>query len=735
MRNEAILLTFMPVAFLASLLAVRAAPTPQAVDPYEHYVRTSEDFRRVKQDRDWALKAWPSWIYMPWYHQWHIGFEDRAAAFCRKTGYNGAFVDKGKVHNLEWINRNKLRFYMDHTAGKGDLYIKIRAWRGPDAKKHRAMLSSTGLRINPINDRLRQKLKRLIHKHISALEESPYRTAYALDDEISWGSFLAPCSWRITDDDQAYPRWLREVYGEEAPKRDHWFTYEEILGKLPEWSIAEFDASPVMDQWTFNDSVWLNFIGELVEYANAVDPATPCGFVGGQCPNTFGGYDYAKIMRKVQFIESYNYGSSQAIIRSFNPRNALPHVTTHFHRNPAQTAWETWYYLAHGNRGFIGWVKNWFEEVTGAPLPWHEEVAPHYREAGTKIGPLMTGAEWIHDGVAIYYNHASIQLAWVLDAETHAETWYRRGSDSELGSSHQVRHAWESMLLDEGLQYNFLSYAEAIQDGIPREYKVLILPAALCLSDVEARRIRDFCRRGGTVIADYLPGLWDQHGTGRALGGALDGVFGVRHLPDFRAQDIFSSRLWVETDQEANFRWKDYATLLTNRMDNVKDTTGYHKAVRTMPVVRQNRFGKGRAVLMNLSPAWYTAYRVSGFEEATRRRRVFMDPLRRYGVEPWIRITNRGPETHGAEIAYWQKGDRTILFLCLNPERFGALKKGGHACALRTETIPIELRFKRSVRDVRNERKARDLGNGRRFKLDWKTNEALVLSFEGAPPR
>jgi hypothetical protein len=74
-----------------------------------------------------------------------------------------------------------------------------------------------------------------------------------------------------------------------------------------------------MDQWSFNDSHWNNFIGDLVAYASSVDPHTPCGFVGGQCPNVFGGYDYAKLMRKVQFPEEYNSGSSQAIIRSFNP--------------------------------------------------------------------------------------------------------------------------------------------------------------------------------------------------------------------------------------------------------------------------------------------------------------------------------------------------------------------------------------------------------------------------------
>ncbi len=59
-------------------------------------------------------------------------------------------------------------------------------------------------------------------------------------------------------------------------------TYEDIRARLATWSIAEFDASPLMDQWSFNDSHWCNFLGDLVEFSNSLDPATPCGIVGGQ---------------------------------------------------------------------------------------------------------------------------------------------------------------------------------------------------------------------------------------------------------------------------------------------------------------------------------------------------------------------------------------------------------------------------------------------------------------------
>jgi hypothetical protein len=481
-----------------------------------------------------------------------------------------------------------------------------------------------------------------------------------------------------------------------------------------------------MDQWTFNDSYWLNTIGDLVVYSNTLDPRTPCGFVGGQAPNAFGGYDYAKLMRKVQFIESYNIGSSQAIIRSFNPNNALPAVTTHFHKAVPDTIWQVWYYLAHGNRGHIGWVEKWFQDK--APAPWHEQVAPHYLEAGAKVGPLMSGARWKHDGVAIYYSHASIQLSWILDAEAHGKTWVNRNNDHRLGSSHLVRKAWENMLRDEGIQYDFLSYADVVRGGVPKEYKVLILPACLCLSDAEAARIKEFCRAGGTVMADYMPGLWDQHGRGRPAGGALDDVFGAKHDPKMSSKDVFQGTLWVETDQDVNFSWKTYDELLTNKNKCVKDACGFHKAARNMDVAKVSAFGQGKAVLMNLSPQWYNAYRVAGFHDAAAKRQVFMKHVKDAGVLPWVRIKDAGEKEHGYEIAYWTKDGRTILFVCFNPEVIGTMTGGGNAAGLKTDKVPVTLEFSFPVADARDERTGKALGDGKTFRFDWTMNEAVVMS-------
>lgn len=701
----------------------------ESTDPYARYARTSRDFRRVKQDKAWLNKAYPGWIYMPWTYQWTIGYTEASGKWSQAHGYNGAFLDgnggdpdspKGK---LEWINRFGLRFYMDHTARKGYLHL----WDGDKKQAHLAELHGSGVRPVPLNDALREKLRGFVRENIAQVKTSPFRSAYALDDEASWGHFVHPTMWRVTDDTNAYPAWLKEVYGAaNTPVRAGWVTYEDIRPHLETWSVRDFDASPLMDQWSFNDSLWCNFLGDLVEYANTVDPDTPCGIVGGQAPNAFGGYDYAKLMRKIQYIEAYNLGSSQAIIRSFNPHNAVPAVTSHFHQSAEDDIWQVWYYLAHGNRGHIGWVENWFDGQTARP--WQEKVAPHYLEAGKQIGSLMQGAEWRHDGVALYYSHPSLQLGWILDAQAHGKTWTNRDGDHRLGASHLVRQAWENMLRDSGLQYNFLSYVEVLQTGIPSDVKVLILPACLCLSDVEAQAIEAFCRGGGTVIADYLPGVWDQHGKGRANGGALDGMFGVRHEPTLTAKDVWGGNLWCEVNQDANYSWKTYREMLTNANSCLKDAGGFHKAVRNMATSNVERVGKGTAVLMNLSPQWYNAYRAEG-REAVQQREIFLRHVHAAGLARWVEIENAGDAEFGYEITYFRRPNgRTLLFLCANLETVGTELGGGNAAGLKADTRSIALHFKQPQRNVRDERANRDLGNGTRFPLTWTRNEAVVLS-------
>ena len=694
-------------------------------DVYEEYVKNSQDFKPVRMAPDVTRKAFPGWTYMPWYYQWDIGFDDAAGAFCAETGINGGFTDRGDTGHLAWMEKYKLRFYVDHVAGKGDLH----QWDTfPKAEADR--IHSTGIRNRPVNAGMRAKLERVIRENLEGVRRSPMRGAYSLDDEISWGHFVHPTMWQITDDAGAFRAWLKEVYGEQAPQYGEWMSYEQVRTKLAGWTAEAFDLSQLMDQWTFNDSCWNNFIGDLVVYANGVDPETPCGYAGGQCPNAFGGYDYAKLMRKVQFLEVYNMAGAQAIARALNPSNAIPVVTTFFHKqdSPADAAWQVWYYLAQGNRGHIAWVEKWFDGKT--PKPWLRDIAATYKEAGSVIGPLVSDAQFRHDGVALYYSHASIQFGWMLDAVAHGWTWVNRNNDHILGSSHCNRMAWMHMLRDEGLQFVWLDYATVIQDGIPPHVKVLILPHALCLSDAEARRIQAFCRDGGTVIADYLPGVWDQHGKGRTGGGALDSMFGVRHDPKMTAKDVFQGdgELWCEVHQDKHYNDKTPEDLLRDNTC-VMDAAGFHKAVRGMPVAQSAAYGKGKAVMMNLSPIWYLVYRHQGTASAAKRD-AFMKPIHDAGLRRWVQIENADDKAFGYEITYWEKGGRTILFLIMNADITVSSEGGGGSVGLKAGILPVTLTFAKPISNARDERTGKPLGNGQRFQLQWKQNEACVISFD-----
>jgi hypothetical protein len=156
--------------------------------------------------------------------------------------------------------------------------------------------------------------------------------------------------------------------------------------------------------------------------------------------------------------------------------------------------------------------------------------------------------------------------------------------------------------------------------------------------------------------------------------------------------------------------------------------------VRTLPTAQVKRVGKGTAVLMNLSPQWYNAHRAAG-AEAAGKRAAFMKHVEAAVDRRWVRLDADAESTHGYEITYWTKDGRTILFVCMNPELAVSSTGGGNSVGLKADAVPVTLNFSGKVAKVRDERTGKDLSDGSAFKFDWKKSEAIVLSFEGAPPR
>jgi len=680
------------LAFLGLLAAAAAAQE----DPYEAYLKTAPEFERVPA----VETPWPTWVYMPWYWKWTIGHDEAAGRFCREHGINGGFTNYGRGP-VKWLERNDLFFYNDHTAGKGILYV-----RGANRKSNfrRYQRDPRAVRTPPLDGAALDEARERIRDSLREIRHSPMRLAYALDDEISWGAFVVPIPWRVHEDDAAYARWLARIHGQEVEPR--WVTPDFALAQLGR-AVKDIDFQPLLDRMTFNDSVFAEFVGALVDHCNALDAKTPCGFVGGQNPSLWGGYDYAKLCRKTQFLEVYDMGSAPEIVRSLAPRTPL--VSTHFHdERPGLDAWKAWHRFAHGQRGMIGWVDEaWFDGKT--PRPWLKEFAPTLKEVGRVQGPKLAGARWRHDGIAIYYSHPSVQVSWLLDSEAHGKTWPNRGRDHLLGTSHNVRRAWETILNDSFFQYDFVAYDDVARDGVPDEYRVLVLPACFALSDVEARRIREFAARGGHVVADFMCGLFDQHGRGRAHG-ALDDLFGIERDGTERAEDFFGDRLWVETDQDEGFGAERWTGL--PEPEGTRTEHGFVVAERKRGTLRVRR----NACYLNLSPLRYLRLREAGLAEP-RHRDVF---LKSFPTKPLVTVEG----DRLVEVTMWTKDDRTLLFVVQNP----VLHLDGKRSVQRGK-VPIELRFAREVEDLRNERTGEALGKGDRFEVDFVRTEAVFCSF------
>jgi hypothetical protein len=698
-------------------------------DPYLAYVKSAPEFQSVRQDPGAWTNRWNTWVYMPWRFQWTIGTGDAGGQFCKDYGFVGGFTDHGDTGVLPWLDKWGLLFYNDHTASKGYLYLNVNDNKVKEQMRDaRTVRQGSSHNLRPLDAVLLATLKKIVTGNVNGLKKSPVRIAYALDDEISNGSFVKPIPWRMNEDDAAYEKWLDGYYGATNHPPAQYVTPDYLAGQYSR-KLSELDFSPLMDRITYNDSVWANFLGQLVEIANAADPETPCGFVGGQSPNMWGGYDYVKLCHKIQFIEAY-LGTAQSIIRSLNPH--MPQVTTHFHNDnlgvPNDT-WQVWWCLAHGNRGMIGWVAKWFDDDK-KPRKWLDEYKACNTEVSRVQGPKVAGAKWLHDGVAIYYSQASIQASWCLDIEPHGKTWVNRGQDDGNGTWPLVRKAWEQMLADSGIQYNWLGYDSLIVNGVPKEYKVLILPANFALSDIEARRIREFVEAGGTVIADFMCGILDQHGKGRAKG-ALDDLFGVKHDGSETKADFFAGKLWVETDQDAGFN-EGHRKRLETLTPKLED--GFAVAERKLPTKSVKKVGQGTAVYLNLSPQRYLLYREEG-TATDAQRAVFIQPVLAAGVKPWVTITSNGKRPANIEATYLAKSGRTWVFVVQNAQvtstSLGDTKTEGLAAG----SLPIEVAFPAAVTDVVDERSGKKLGDGQRFALTFKQAEAVLLSFAGEPPR
>jgi hypothetical protein len=681
-------------------------------------------------------KHWDSFVILPWQFQTNV---IKDCTLYESVNLRGFHIDYKNASLQAFAKATNWPFYVDHTAGKGYLHLG-NAMKAVERKK------DITVRPNSLADpKTIETMKRLISENVNSAKNSSV-VAYALDDEVSLGSFCSPCEVDGHPNAvAAYRKFLAATYqtieklnaqygtafksfDEIAPK-----AFEAFRGQLKPDAIGALNLSQWCDWRAAMDTQFADCIAEMVKFANSLDASVPAGFVGAQAPAAFGGYDYRKLCNAAQWMEAYDIGGNNEILRSFWTQKRA-HVQTFFSSKDAQKdSWFLWYYLAHGNRGVISWPEGWF--VKGEVAAHIKALAPVFKEVQGPVGKLVLDGEFVHDPVAIYYSHPSIQMTWAMDAACHGGTWPNRSSsmDNTLSTSSNSRVAWLKTLEDIGIQAKFVHQDHLLAGELEKGgFKVLLLNRALCLSDAEAAAIKAFAAKGGTVIADHLCGICDEHGKARAAG-ALDDLFGVKR--DL-AQGILGGKTLTEINGE-----KGYDGLTAKNWDVegapiYKDVAVFERGLKADKGKGEAEPGgavavrNGSAVYLNLSPIGYLLKRPKN--EAQEWLPYVVALLKQAGVASRLKLESNGQPAHATEAVFWKNGARTTLCIVRNLDRkasisgFGAMDGGAGARAEK-----LKLLFAAPVKDLKNERTGKTLGDGKEFEDEFTPWEAGVYTYGG----
>ena len=438
------------------------------------------------------------------------------------------------------------------------------------------------------------------------------------------------------------------------------------------WNVAAW-----CDFRNFMDATFAAAVQRARALCKAEDPDALCATEGGQAPAAFGWYNYQHVVRSVDVIEPYNTANNVELVRSLNSKVAI--LGTHaFSYKPGKPLTELdrveqkrkvreiWWQLFHGYKGAIIWddleANYRFVDTNHRLTPAAEAFSEVFHEVRSGIARLILNSRRTHDGIAIHYSHASVQIHWLLENVVHARDWVLNKYDVRLHFN-GIRNSWTKLIEDLGLQYDFLS-REQIEAGHLNAgaYRVFIMPKSVAVSDREAGQIREFVQAGGLVLADFAIGTMNEHG--RDLGsGQLDDLFGIGRAPPGGRQAVGPGKATSVSIEGRQFSFPSAAEPL------VVVTAGKAQGVSgSVPAVIVNAVGSGRAVFLNLDVAEYAVERLDP-KSTSGLPDLVEGILNSAKVRPRVRVIGAdGKRVPGVEVVVFENGACDHVAAFRNPQ-------------------------------------------------------------------
>ncbi|WP_263418112.1 alpha-amylase family protein [Terriglobus albidus] len=614
-----------------------------------------------------------------------------------RLGINGGqWVGRNQTTIPQNLLKNNIRWYSEQIAT--DFYAEYHRFRtdrsvdwsfqqakdlyfadptSKEALKRHPSLSDP-VWLAKITDRLRATVKL----------NQPYRPFfYSLADETGIAELGAQWDFDFSDQSlEAMRIWLHERYGTLAALNAAWGS------SFKDWNlVTPQTTNEAMKRTDENWTSWADFKEWMdIAYANAikagvdavheVDPEAYAGVVGAQKPG-WGGYDYSRLTQVATVMEPYDIGGSVKLAHSLNP--SIPLLSTTFASDDAERQ-RIWHELFQGNRGLILWDEDQrYIRPDGSKGEGGARAEGYYNELRDGLAALIIASKGDDDGIAVHFSQPSLRTQWMLERRPDGDAWMKRDASYERSHNDflRLRESWGHAIEDQGLQYRFISYAQVEKGGLLHGgIKALILPNSSSLSAAEVSEIRNFIWRGGTVIADGLPGTYDEHS---------------RRLAASPLADLF--------------------------------VAGNREITHTL------KYGAGQAITVGFSVTPYLQNRLRSNEQPTARR--IAEILHKAGVTPTIAVTdaNRQPAV-GVNVRTFENGGVTLLTLLSNPQlsvdELGAVNSRSNERFSKPQQLVVHLPSPMYVWDVRAKK---DLGRVTSLPVTMAAYDPTVLAISNTP--
>ncbi|MCW8306449.1 beta-galactosidase [Acidiphilium sp. PA] len=475
--------------------------------------------------------VWPEWQAIIYQHQNDAQLDtlQRIGVTNGKifTSRDDAAGDPANPQAAAFARRG-MRFYVENIAT--DFYsayhrwfpdrpvdaafLAVQAWHRRHPNDPAAFIRNPGLSDPVWLARITGRLGRVVRDY------ARYRPLYySLADEPGIADLAANWDFDLAPSSLAGMRaWLKTQYPSLAALNHQWETdfasWDAVTPVLTDVAVRQFshNFSGWADFKRWMDVAFARAVRAGTEAVHAADPGALAAIEGAQIPG-WGGYNYTHLARAVDVMEIYDGDENIEIARSLNP--SLIMLLTIAGADPAQRH-QLWRSVLRGMRGAILWdPSSAMVLADGTPGPWAVQAAPVFAALRGPLGRTLLAAERIDDGIATLYSPASLRTQWLLDRRGDWSRWENRGPSVEIASDDPVRAAMRGFatLIDRAGFQGHYTAPGLIEQGVlaSGRIRLLFMPHVIALSDLAAVSIRRFVSGGGIVVADVVPGAFDEH--------------------------------------------------------------------------------------------------------------------------------------------------------------------------------------------------------------------------------